>query len=247
MTCGETQNLLDAYVDSELDWSSQLAIESHLQRCLLCSRVLARLKVLVSAMQRGTLKFKAPQHLKSIVLPAIGRASPAARHSFADWGWVVLAASMVVTIALSWLVTARIAKPSVDTPLMGDIVSSHVRSMIADHLTDVASSDTHNVKPWFADKLDYALPVRDLSEEGFPLLGGRMDYLENRPVAALVYKRNQHFINFFVWPANKNMPEGRLAHRGYNLIHWEESGMTYWLISDLNAEELSECASLLRE
>jgi len=144
MTCGETQNLLDAYVDSELDWSSQLAIESHLQRCLLCSRVLARLKVLVSAMQRGTLKFKAPQHLKSIVLPAIGRASPAARHSFADWGWVVLAASMVVTIALSWLVTARIAKPSVDTPLMGDIVSSHVRSMIADHLTDVASSDTHN-------------------------------------------------------------------------------------------------------
>lgn len=118
---------------------------------------------------------------------------------------------------------------------------------MADHLTDVSSSDTHNVKPWFAGKLDYSPPARDLSLQGFPLLGGRVDYLQDRPVAALIYQRNQHLINLFVWPANESTPESRLVLRGYNLIHWEKSGMTYWLISDLNPEELTQCAGLLKE
>jgi anti-sigma factor RsiW len=119
--------------------------------------------------------------------------------------------------------------------------------MMAAHLTDVTSSDSHNVKPWFADKLDYSPPVKDLSAQGFPLIGGRMDYLESRPVAALVYRRNQHVINLFVWPADESTPQSRLALRGYNLVHWDQSGMTYWLISDLSTDELMECGRLLRE
>jgi len=247
MTCVETQNLFDAYVDGELDWSLKIAIESHLEGCPPCSRVLASLKLLVSAMQRETLRFKAPQHLKSLVLSGIEQANPVVRRSFVDWQWFGLAASIVVIVALSWLVATRTAKPSLETQRIGDIVSSHVRSLMADHLTDVASSDTHNVKPWFTDKLDYSPTAKDLSVQGFPLLGGRMDYLENRPVAALVYQHHQHIINLFVWPANENTPESRSVHRGYNLIHWEKSGMTYWLISDLNPEELTEFASLLKD
>ena len=131
MTCEETQNLLDPYVDGELDWSSNLAIESHLQGCPLCSCVLASLKVLVSVMQRGAPKFKAPLHLKSTVLSGIERANPAVRHSFVDWRWVTLAASIIVIAALSWLVATRTAKPSLETQLIGDIVSNHVRSLMA--------------------------------------------------------------------------------------------------------------------
>jgi anti-sigma factor RsiW len=247
MTCEETQNLLDAYVDGELDWSSKLAIESHLQGCSPCSSVLASLKLLVSAMQRKSLRFKAPEHVKSVVLSGIEAANPAVLHSFPDWRWAAVAPAFVVTVALSWLVVTWTGKPSLEARLIGDIVSSHVRSMMADHLTDVPSSDTHNVKPWFADKLDYSPPARDLSQQGFQLLGGRLDYLENRPVAAFVYQRNQHLINLFVWPADQSSAESRLVLRGYNLIHWKKSGMTYWLVSDLNSEELMECAGLLRE
>ena len=133
--------------------------------------------------------------------------------------------------------------------LASDIVSSHVRSMMANHITDVSSSDSHTVKPWFSGRLDYSPPTKDLTEQGFRLIGGRLDYLDGRPVAALVYQRSQHFINLFVWPSNSLAirEQEQLARQGYNLIHWTMSGMTYWLISELNLTELNECARLLKE
>ena len=246
MTCEETQNLLNAYVDDEVDRSSRLAIESHLLGCPLCSSVLAHLKRLVSALRGERLRFTAPQHLKAAVLSSIERAGPAVRHSFASWRWVGIAAGVVVMLGLLGLMATRTTR-SVETLLTGEVISSHVRSMMATHLTDVTSTDSHNVKPWFADKLDYSPPVRDLSAQGFLLVGGRLDYLANRPVAALVYRRNQHVINLFVWPANESSPESKLALRGYNLMNWEQSGMTYWLISDLNTDELTECGTLLKQ
>jgi anti-sigma factor RsiW len=120
---------------------------------------------------------------------------------------------------------------------------------MANHITDVASSDSHTVKPWFGGKLDYSPPTKDLTEQGFRLIGGRLDYLDNRPVAALVYQRSQHFINLFVWPSNdtSTTQESPITRQGYNLIHWTNSGMTYWLVSELNLPELSECAQLLKE
>jgi len=121
--------------------------------------------------------------------------------------------------------------------------------MMANHITDVASSDRHTVKPWFGGKLDYSPPVKDLTEQGFRLVGGRLDYLDSRPVAALVYQRSQHYINLFVWPSNKTgIKEGdQITRQGYNIIHWTQSGMSYWLVSELNLTELSECARLLKE
>jgi anti-sigma factor RsiW len=249
MTCEDTQHLLDAYVDGELDSPVKFAIENHLEGCLDCTSVLSSLRSLVSALGNEALRYKAPPHLKAMVQKGSPRATDDIHHSFAHWQWIGAAAAVVLIVALAWVVPARNAKSSMEALLVGEIVSSHVRSMMVNHLADIPSSDTHNVKPWFADKLDYSPPARDLSAQGFPLIGGRMDYLENRPVAALVYRRNQHLINLFVWPTEQNgtIPETRSSVRGYNLIHWTQGGMTYWLISDLEPAQLSECAGLLKE
>ena len=249
MTCNETGNLLNAYVDGELDSAGSLAVESHVRGCASCSREVENVRALVSGIENGALRFKAPPHLKRNVQAAIRKANPTARSSFFQWRWVSVAASAVLIVALTWTVTLRRTQSSEEAQLVDDIVSNHVRSMMANHITDVASSDSHTVKPWFGGKLDYSPPAKDLTEQGFRLIGGRLDYLENRPVAALVYQRSQHFINLFVWPSDRSTikPEDQLSLQGYNVIHWTKSGMTYWLISELNLPELNECARLLKE
>jgi anti-sigma factor RsiW len=124
--------------------------------------------------------------------------------------------------------------------LATQLITSHVRSLMANHLTDVASSDQHTVKPWLDAKLDFAPPVVDLSSEGFPLVGGRLDYLDNRPVAALVYQRHKHFINLFVWPVETGAarPAMAMSHQGFQLLHWADPDFNYWVVSDVNANDL---------
>ena len=249
MTCNETKNLLNAYVDGALDSAGSLSVESHIQRCTSCLTDMENLRSLSSAIQNGGLRFTAPSSLKRKVQAAIGAANPGVKRSFFNWRWAGALASAVLVVVVGLLLSAQRPKSSEEALLVDDIVSSHVRSMMANHITDVASSDSHTVKPWFGGKLDYSPPAKDLTAQGFRLVGGRLDYLDNRPVAAVVYQRSQHFINLFVWPATNTeiKPEDQLARQGYNIIHWTRAGMTYWLVSELNLAELTECARLLKE
>jgi anti-sigma factor RsiW len=249
MTCKETKDLLNAYVDGELDSAGSLSVENHVQRCTSCLADMENLRGLSSAIQNGGLRFTAPPHLKRKMQAAIRAAHPEVKRPFFDWGWASAFASAALVAVLGFALTTQWKSSSAETLLVDDIISSHVRSMMANHITDVASSDSHTVKPWFGGKLDYSPPAKDLTAQGFRLVGGRMDYLDNRPVAAVVYQRSQHFINLFVWPSSNNAikPEDQLTRRGYNIIHWTQAGMTYWLVSELNLPELSECARLLKE
>src|SRR5215467_6484440 len=219
MICQETKSLLDAYVDGELDSAGSLAVETHMRGCASCLADVENLHALSSAIENGSLRFKAPARLRRNVQTAIRAANPEARASIFYWRWASVLATAVLIMALAWGVTTRWARSSGETLLVNDIVSSHVRSIMANHVTDVASSDSHTVKPWFSGGLDYSPPTKDFTEQGFRLIGGRLDYLDNRPVAALVYQRSQHFINLFVWPSSDSTTakEELMARQGYNL------------------------------
>src|SRR5205814_9932521 len=146
--------------------------------------------------------------------------------SFAtSWSWLALAAAIIFAAIIAFNLVPRLQRPSNDQFLATQLIASHARSLMANHLTDVASSDQHTVKPWLDAKLDFAPPVVDLSSEGFPLIGGRLDYLDNRPVAALVYERRKHFINFFIWPAAPDAAKSpqTITPQGYQLLHWADS------------------------
>jgi anti-sigma factor RsiW len=132
--------------------------------------------------------------------------------------------------------------------LAAEVQSAHVRSLMANHLTDITSTDQHTVKPWFNGKLDFSPPVEDLSPQGFPLIGGRLDYLDGHPVAALVYQRNKHDINLFIWPSTTGDEGlGFSTYNGYNVYHWTQSGMAYWAVSDLNPDELKGFVELVQK
>jgi len=165
-----------------------------------------------------------------------------------NWSWLALAASLALVAVLIWTFVRTSSVYPKDDLLAQEVIASHVRSLMANHLTDIPSSDRHTVKPWFNGKLDFSPEVQDLNAQGFPLIGGRLDYLDNRPVAALVYQRRQHFINLFIWPSTHDADRTRkpLMRQGYHLCYWTEGGMTYWAISDLNNAELQEFVQLMQ-
>ncbi len=150
-------------------------------------------------------------------------------------------------LLLSWGVVPLLSNLSNDNALAGQVVSNHIRSLMANHLTDIASSDRHTVKPWFSGKLDFSPRVRDFSANGFVLIGGRLDYLNNQTVAALVYRRREHFINVFIWPsAADRVGIKSLNQQGYNMLFWTRAGMHYWAVSELSAGELREFVNLIQ-
>lgn len=251
MRCDETQELVHAYVDQELDVVTALKLDRHLAECPSCQSVYRRYHELHKLIQREAVSFRAPKSLEDSVRGSLrtGTVSDrgAARGKFQGWlRWLppVAVAALLVTVAVGiWRVRSRSDSETIAT----QIVSSHIRSLITDHVSDVVSSDRHTVKPWFSGKLDFSPVVLDLSSQGFPLVGGRLDYVDGRPVATLVYRRRQHIINLFEWPSqNLGSSSGTMTINGFNIAHWTGSHMTWWAVSDLNAEELATFKAYLQ-
>lgn len=251
MNCAEILPLLHAYADGELDLVRSLEVEDHLKSCARCAAEKNAIQSLRDALRQNDLAYRAPGSLqKQIRKIAVGRAYPragieaTARKSLAAplWFWKLFAAGATAFAVLTILL--RPSGVSEHERLLGDAVADHVRSLQANHLTDVASSDQHTVKPWFDGKLDFAPEVKDFGTKGFPLVGGRLDYLEGHTVAALVYRHNKHLINVFIWPSAKAMKPTTENRRGYSILNFDSNGFHYCLVSDLNAPELNELGRL---
>jgi anti-sigma factor (TIGR02949 family) len=240
VSCDDVTYDLDAYMDRELDAEAAAVVRTHLRECPGCARRLAERETL-GALVRATPYHAAPDRLRAR-LRAGGRAAWLPRR-LAAWA---AAAVVVMTAGGGWLLVSRLADTR--SAVVDAIVDGHVRSLQATHLVDVESSDHHTVKPWFLGKVDFAPPVVDLADAGFPLVGGRLDYLEGRPVAALVYRRRQHAINVFVRPEDGTASAGidRSSRRGFHLRHWIRDGMSCWAVSDVNDTELDEFTEALQ-
>lgn len=245
MNCEIATILLSGYSDAELDTARRMRVETHLDGCARCRESYRNNTFLSRALRDESFYFEPPAALRETILTSIRaverkpvRTNMPQRTPWPTW----LVAGALATLILSMaIITITHSRRAPDDMLVRELVSSHIRSLMAEHITDVPSSDQHTVKPWFDGKLDFAPPVADLTSQGFALIGGRLDYLGDRPVAALVFKRRQHLINVFVFPEQRAPePEGLTLQHGYNLIGWKKDGMTFWAVSDLNADELIE-------
>ncbi|MDQ6766033.1 MAG: zf-HC2 domain-containing protein [Verrucomicrobiota bacterium] len=251
MNCEEYRPISDAYVDGELDAARNLEMEKHFESCTPCSGLRDERVLLAAAIAQHAPRYAAPAALREQVTAAL-RAETGERRilSFPDRKRTVIWAIAAIALIGLFLAATLLSRRSQNDLLTKEIIASHVRSLMANHLADVVSSDHHTVKPWFDGKIDFAPPVVDLAAEGFPLVGGRLDYFDQHPVAALVYGSDKHFINLFVWPSDSKhsqaSAEGKTASNGYNLQHWAGSGMDYWAVSDVNPATLGQFVQLAR-
>lgn len=246
MSC-PNEHELTAYLDGELDLTSTLAFERHLEGCPSCVQALEAQRALREAIATASLRFRpTPAQTRRLRQAVTAEAAPS---PWLSWPQLQALAALLLVAVASWSL-GRVWPPRSAPDLSEQVVSSHVRSLLA-HPADVISTDQHTVKPWFTGKLDYSPAVVDLAAQGFPLTGGRLDYLGNHPVAALVYHADRHTINLFAWPAaytpDGSGPEPVASTRqGFHLLHWTKDGMTYWAVSDAGEERLRLLARLLR-
>jgi anti-sigma factor RsiW len=237
VTCADVERDLDAYVDRELDPAAEALVRDHVAGCAACRQRVGERDAL-GRLLRSAPYYPAPDRLRVRVSARSTRLASIRR--LVSW-----AAAAVIVLSAG----AALMRPAAirDAAMVDEVLSSHVRSLMADHLVDVRSTDQHTVKPWFLGKLDFSPPVVDLAAAGFPLVGGRLDYLGGRPVAALVYQRNQHTINVFVAPEGDGQfaAVGGRSVRGFHVHHWVRDGMSFWAVSDLNEVELGAFARAL--
>jgi anti-sigma factor RsiW len=249
MNCHEATPLAQAYSDGELDLVRSLELEEHLNNCPACSQAYKKVQVLKRVFASADLYHYAPTRLRSQIRASVGGKENPKISALAGWWKFLKPALPAFGVALlALLLIPRISGPSTSDGLGQEVISCHVRSLMVDHRTDVASSDQHTVKPWFQGKLDFTPPVSDFAEQGFPLEGGRLDYLQGRPAAALVYRHREHIINLFVWPS-ENGPEAAprtSVRQGFNLVRWTNHGMNFWAVSDLNQVDLGKFCQLIK-
>jgi anti-sigma factor RsiW len=238
-------------MDYELDAAKSLEVEQHLETCPDCAKSLEGFRRLSRAISDNAAYYRAPSSLENRIRSAMGAETPAEREPSQRrftlrWATPALAAAVIILFAAIFALP-RILTPSSNALLIEEVTASHVRSLMGTHLVDVISSDQHTVKPWFNGKLDYSPPVNDLKSEGFPLVGGRLDYLDSRPVAALVYRRHKHLINLYLWPSTAaNSSVQTETRQGYHIDHWTQSGMNYWAVSDVSPVDLSQFIRLIQ-
>lgn len=234
--CPDRIMLLHALLDDELDAVNAAACEAHLKTCVGCTAELDRLRTLREMLDDPALRHTAPAALHARIdamIPA-NDTRPPARFS---WGSFGTGAGLAAAAAL--LLTIAMPHPQADD-LPQQLVSGHIRSLQANHLVDVVTSDQHVVKPWFNGRIDFSPATPDLKAQGFPLVGGRLDYIGGRVVPAIVYHRRLHTINLFAWPATGSAPAAARAPDGYHLRHWQRDGLDYWAVSDVGDGDLAQ-------
>jgi anti-sigma factor RsiW len=235
-------------MDGELDLVRNLEIEQHLQECSACAATVARHRVLQNALHDPALYHRPPARLRERIRSSLPHAGqPSVTFPAVHWRALRVAAAVAFVALLGWGVVHLISSQA-EGSLAEEVVSDHARSLMPGNLLGFVSTEQHRVKPWFNDKVEFSPTVKDLKDEGFPLKGGRLEYLDKRRVAVLIYGRREHIINVFVWPAATDAdttPES-LSRQGYHLLHWNQGGLTYWAVSDLNERELAEFVELIR-
>ncbi|WP_432216678.1 anti-sigma factor family protein [Pseudomonas kribbensis] len=243
LDCTACQTQLHGYLDQELDPAMAANVTAHLALCAACKHLYAEAKVLKISVKRHAPYYPAPESLVASVLAAVAPAPPS---PFERWRKWFAPAFSAASLALAMVL--YVATPGSEQPLMDEAVSSHVRSLMGAHLNDVVSSDRHTVKPWFTGKLDFSPPVIDYSAQGFPLLGGRLDYLQHQTTAALSYGRAKHIINVFILPTTEaDKPTQSQTIRGFNVVSWQAGHMRFVLVSDVEKGELETFGKLLRD
>ena len=247
--CDDWGPVLHAFIDGELDLVRAAELQSHLAGCPDCRAEIERVRGVRQLMGRDGVRFKLPDEVRSQVLSALSReqgmastilqprqksASPWDRffRFVRDWSFVPSLAALAASAMLF------VNAPAPELGIEDQLLASHVHSMLADHLVDVQTSNQHTVKPWFNGRIDFSPPVNDLAKDGFPLVGGRVDYVGGRVVAALVYRRNGHVINLFIWPQTAGRQTAS-EHEGYNMTDWSADGLVFWAVSDVSAGDLA--------
>ena len=250
MRCTDAQTLIESYVDGELDLVHTVEIEQHLGDCSMCAPRHQDVIELRSRIREEVPYFRASPDLQQRVGAVIREKQVKAKRSWVPiWTWSGALAAVVLLSLITVGLLRRADESSREQMITQEIVADHLRSLMANHLTDITSTDQHNVKPWFNGKLDFSPPVNDFAAEGFPLIGGRLDYLDGRPVAALVYQRRLHPINLFVWATAEKYADKptRQTPQGYTILFWSRDGMTYCAISDLAVDEMQTFGALLQK
>ena len=232
--CSDKTLLLHALVDDELDVASVASLQGHVAGCAGCATVLHELQALKSLLADARVRHDPAPAWRERALSLVERSEVRGRRrGFAPW----IAGGSVAAVAAS--IALLMLAPMATTPLPDELVAGQIRSLQAEHLLDVPTSDRHVVKPWFNGKVDFAPPVVDLATQGFPLAGGRLDYIGGRTVAAIVYRRHAHIINMFVWSGLAAETPAILRRQGYSLIRWGRGGLTYWAVSDIDPNDLA--------
>jgi anti-sigma factor RsiW len=255
VACEDNSLLLHAYSDGELDLVRSLEIEEHVKTCASCAQELREQQILRKGIRSANLYYRTPEALRARIIASEGAAQSRGSEQTRGSGsrlrivrrrplleWFAVAATILIVLALGIRVVPGVRNARQDDLVAEELVASHIRSLQPGHLMDVVSTDQHTVKPWFDGKLDFAPPVRDLSEQGYPLIGGRLDYVGGRNVAALVYQLRKHYINVFVWPDDGkqvNRPEF-VSKQGYNVVCRSNGGMRLCGVTDANAEDLHQ-------